>query len=254
MAAVKSDAVLLAAVDTARSAAQEEAGRADAVGEPIGHVAEGDRLLTHQFDCLLPGYRGWHWAVTLTRVPRARSATINDVVLLAGDNALVSPDWVPWVDRVEPADLAPGAIMPTAVDDPRLSPGYESVKTAAAALDEPEEAVADLVEDLWLTRTRTLSVAGQDEAATRWFDSDSGPGSNIAAAAPKPCRTCGFLVPLAAPMAGAFGVCANAMAPDDGRVVAFEHGCGGHSEIAAPSAHAENRPVLVYDTESELPF
>jgi hypothetical protein len=254
MAAVKSDAILLAAVDTARTAAEEEAGGADAVGEPIGHVAEGERLLTHQFDCLLPGYRGWYWSVTLTRVSRARSATVNDVVLLAGDDALVSPDWVRWADRVEPTDLAPGAVLPTADDDPRLLPGYESVKEAAVALDEPQEAVADLLEDLWLTRTRVLSVAGQDEAAVRWFDSDSGPESDAAAAAPKPCRTCGFLIALATPLAGAFGVCANAMAPDDGRVVALEHGCGGHSEIAAPLARPQGRPVLVYDTESELPF
>lgn len=254
MAGVKADAVLLAAVDTARAAAEEEAGRSDAVGASIGHVAEGDRLLTHRFDCLLPGYRGWHWAVTLTRVPRARSATVNDAVLLAGDDALVSPEWVPWAERVEPTDLAPGAILPTAADDPRLVPGYESVKAAAASVDEPQEAVADLVADLWLTRNRVLSVAGQDEAATRWFHSASGPESDSASAAPKQCRTCGFLVALATPLAAGFGVCANGMAPDDGRVVALEHGCGGHSEIAAPTARADSWPVLVYDTESELLF
>lgn len=254
MAAPKPDAICLAALDLARGAAVEVAGSSDAVGDAIGALAEGERLLTHLFDCRLPGYRGWRWAVTLTRVPRGRTPTVNDVVLIAGDDALVSPEWVPWSQRVEPGDLAPGAILPTADDDPRLVAGFEDVDGAASLLDEPPEAVADLVVDLGLARPRVLSVAGQDEAAQRWYTSDAGPGADIATAAPKPCRTCGFLVPLSGPLAGVFGVCANAMAPDDGQVVALEHGCGAHSQIAAPAQRADVRPVLVYDTESDLLF
>ena len=254
MATPKRDAICLAAVDLARDAAVEVAGSADAVGDAVGALAEGERLLTHLFDCRLPGYRGWQWAVTLTRVPRGRTPTINDVVLIAGDDALVSPEWVPWSERVEPGDLAPGAILPTADDDPRLVPGFESVDDAGRTLDEPTDTVADLVVDLGLTRARVLSVAGQDEAAMRWYTSQAGPEAAAATAAPKPCRTCGFLVPLAGPLAGVFGVCANAMAPDDGQVVALEHGCGAHSQIAAPAQRANERPVLVYDTESDLPF
>ena len=49
-------------------------------------------------------------------------------------------------------------------------------------------------------------------------------------AAPGPCVTCGFLTPLAGPLGRVFGVCANEYAPDDGRVVSFDHGCGAHSE------------------------
>jgi hypothetical protein len=254
MATPKPDAVCLAAVEQARAAAVDEAGSADAVGEPAGHVAEGDRLLTHLFECRLPGYRGWQWAVTLTRVPRARTATVNDVVLIAGQGALVPPEWVPWSQRVEPGDLAPGAILPAAPDDPRLVPGYSSVTDAATSLSEPKEAVADLVGDLLLTRARLLSVAGQDEAAERWYASDAGPQAEIAVAAPQQCRTCGFVVAMSGPLAASFGVCANGMAPDDGRVVAFDHGCGAHSQIAAPQARPAARPVLVYDTEPDLLF
>ncbi len=42
--------------------------------------------------------------------------------------------------------------------------------------------------------------------------------------------TCGFLVKLAGPLSQAFGVCANAFANDDGKVVSLDHGCGAHSE------------------------
>lgn len=254
MAAIKPDTVCLAAVETARQAAVDEAGSPEAVGDPVGHVAEGDRLLTHLFASNLPGYRGWQWAVTLTRVPRSRTATVNDVVLVPGDGALVPPPWVPWSERVEPGDLAPGAILPTADDDPRLVAGYESVQQAAEALEEPVEAVADLIGDLLLTRTRLLSVAGQDEAAQRWYASDAGPEARIAVAAPKPCRTCGFIVALASPLGSSFGVCANGMAPDDGQVVAFEHGCGAHSQISTPGGRKNTPPPLVYDSASDLPF
>jgi hypothetical protein len=254
MGTPKPDGVCLAAVDLARQAAVEDAGSPDAVGEHVGHIAEGERLLTQLFECRLPGYRGWTWAVTLTRAPRSRTPSVTDVVVLAGEQALVPPAWVPWSQRVEPGDLAPGAIMPTAPDDPRLAPGYTDVDQAASLLDEPAKAIADLIGDLGLIRALVLSVAGRDEAAQRWYTSHAGPNTDIAAAAPKPCRTCGFLVPLAGPLASWFGVCANVMAPDDGRVVAFDHGCGAHSEVGAPVRRADERPVLVYDTESDLPF
>jgi hypothetical protein len=52
-------------------------------------------------------------------------------------------------------------------------------------------------------------------------------------------------VPLAGSLRQLFGVCANEYAPDDGKVVAVDHGCGAHSEaVVAPSA-VEHAPPLV---------
>jgi hypothetical protein len=48
--------------------------------------------------------------------------------------------------------------------------------------------------------------------------------------------TCGFLVRLEGSLGRVFGVCANEFAPDDGRVVSLDHGCGAHSEAATPGA------------------
>ena len=42
---------------------------------------------------------------------------------------------------------------------------------------------------------------------------------------------------LAGPLADTFGVCANGDANDDGRVVAFQHGCGAHSEVRLAKKH-----------------
>jgi hypothetical protein len=52
----------------------------------------------------------------------------------------------------------------------------------------------------------------------------------MAQMAPKPCNSCGFFIPIAGSMRSAFGACANAISPEDGRVVSAEHGCGAHSE------------------------
>ena len=68
-------------------------------------------------------------------------------------------------------------------------------------------------------RARVLSATGRDLTADRWYASEHGPHTALASAAPAPCASCGFLVRLGGPLGRAFGVCANAYAPDDGRVV-----------------------------------
>ncbi|MGK5559198.1 DUF3027 domain-containing protein, partial [Actinomadura kijaniata] len=105
----------------AREAAEETAwpGR---VGEHLGLAAEADRVVTHFFEALDPAYRGWRWAITVARAARARNVTVAETVLLPGDDALLAPPWVPWLERLRPGDLGPGDLLPTAPDDPRLAP------------------------------------------------------------------------------------------------------------------------------------
>ena len=63
-----------AAVELARHALEEFTDPIT-VGEYLAAVPDAERLVTHLFDCTLSGYRGWRWAVTLSRVPRGRTAT-----------------------------------------------------------------------------------------------------------------------------------------------------------------------------------
>lgn len=84
-----------------------------------------------------------------------------------------------------------------------------------------------------LRPARVLSATGRDEAALRWYTSEQGPDSPLASSAPANCVTCGFLVRLSGPLGRVFGVCANEYAPDDGKVVSVDHGCGAHSDGAA---------------------
>ena len=223
---VRADATCLAAADQARDAAISDAGPGQ-VGEHLGHQAEGDRLVTHFFGCTHPGYIGWRWAVTVTRASRAKLITINEVVLLPGDGAVVSPDWVPWSDRLQPGDLGPGDLLPTPADDPRLTAGF----TETGAPDD----VRSVVDELGLGRSRVLSPEGRESAAERWYAAEHGPASPIAQAAAHKCETCGYWLRLADSLGRVFGVCANEMAPGEGRVVAFDYGCGAHSDVVLDS-------------------
>src|SRR5581483_7376485 len=140
------DPVLADAVDVARVAAETEAP--GLVGEHLGVEGEGEPLATHRFATRDPAYRGWNWAVTLTRAARAKTATVDEAVLLPGDEALLPPPWVPWHERLRPGDLGVGDLLPTQADDPRLVPGYTATE------DDEERAVAF---ELGLGRARVLS-------------------------------------------------------------------------------------------------
>lgn len=223
----KPDATLTAAVDAAREALLALVDPTD-VGEHLGATPEAERVVTHYFDCRRAGYRGWRWAVTVARAPRQKVPTVDEVVLLPGDDAIVAPTWVPYKDRIQPGDLSPGDLLPVEDDDPRLVPTY----LVGEDMDADERAqVRSVAAELGLGRVRTLSVEGRDQAAQRWYDGPSGPGAPIAQSAPASCWSCGFLVRLAGPLSEMFGVCGNAHANDDGRVVSFDHGCGAHSEV-----------------------
>lgn len=242
------DAVIAAAVDQAAQAARETAGDFG-VGEHVGCVAEGERVATHYFTCPHPGYRGWQWAVVMARAPRARTATVNEVTLLPTSEALLAPPWVPWSNRVQPADLTPGTVLPTPDNDERLEPGYSGGELAG----EPDPAewsiTRAVVAELGLGRERVLSVAGRQEAAERWFAGESGPDNASSRQAPANCVSCGYFVRLRGALGGLFGVCANRHSPYDARVVSVDHGCGGHSDVVADERGVEI-PSPVYDTIS----
>jgi Protein of unknown function (DUF3027) len=234
----KPDQVCADAVEPAREAVTEEHA-----GDHLGLVAEGERAVTHFFAASLPGYQGWRWAVTVARAPRSRHVTICETVLLPGPDALVAPQWVPWQDRLQPGDLGVGDLLPTPPDDDRLVPGY---------LRSDDPAVEEVGWELGLGRARVMSREGRMETAQRWYDGDCGPAAPIAAAAPRParCGTCGFYLPLAGSMRLAFGACGNLFAPDDGRVVSADHGCGAHSEVLSQAPpEVEELPTVYDDSE-----
>ncbi|MEU6395238.1 DUF3027 domain-containing protein [Streptomyces sp. NPDC046939] len=274
------DRLCAEAVDLARTAA-EEAAAPGVVGEHVEMVVEGDRVVTHLFECKEFGYRGWRWAVTVARASRARYVTLDETVLLPGPDALLAPEWVPWSERLRPGDMGPGDLLPTEADDPRLDPGYigddgpppnSPLSEDMAELVEAEDAeltegpvrelpvapvrgsIAAVAEELGLRRARVLSRYGLHVAADRWEES-YGAKTAMAQAAPATCVSCGFLQPIGGSLGQAFGVCANEFSPADGRVVSLSYGCGGHSEAAVmPSAPRPAPPVIDENLVDVLPL
>ena len=240
-AEAKRDAVLFAAVDEARAAAVAEVGES-LVGGHLGVVMDEERLATHSFECLNPAYLGWRWTVTLARASRAKTVTVNDVVLLPGEGAIVAPPWLPWSERVLPGDLGPGDVLPTPADDERLVAGltgeddFESVSSLSPLQPGQWE--------LGLGRVRVLSAEGRDDAADRWVEGDFGPTAPMARQAAGECVTCGFMVPIGGALGQIFAVCANKMSPADGHVISLNFGCGAHSEV---EVEAESRPEVAFD-------
>ena len=218
-----------AAIELARRAL-EEVTDPITVGEYVAAAPDAERLVTHLFDCTLSGYRGWRWAVTLSRVPRGRTATVCEVELLPGEEALLAPAWVPWAERLEPGDITRSDRLPRKETDERLEPGWE-------ATGEDADAVA--LDELDLGRPRVLSAQGVASAAERWYGGDHGPEAEGVRKAHATCSTCGFFVPMAGALRAIFGVCANEWAADDGSVVSLDHGCGAHSETDLPDQGPE---------------
>jgi hypothetical protein len=245
------------------------------VGEHVSAVADGDRVVTHFFESKEPGYRGWRWAVTVTRASRAKIVTLDETVMLPGPDSLLAPEWVPWSERLRPGDMGPGDLLPTEAEDLRLEPGYTGEDAPPpnsalpdavtpqnlAALVEAEDAdltdlvpdsstlpvrgtIASVAEELGMRRARVLSRYGLHLAADRW-DESFGAKTPMAQAAPAPCVSCGFLLPLAGSLRQAFGVCANEISPADGHVVSLAYGCGGHSEAAVMPAPTRPAPHVL---------
>ncbi len=214
----------MSTLELARSAAIADAGNPELVGADVSVEIDDDgRVETYLFEAHLAGYKGWRWCVTIAKVDKKSEPTICDVVVLPGPDALLAPEWVAYRDRIQPGDVGVGDIVPSSLDDTRLVPSVHS-------LIADEELDAMQVFDLGLGRARVMSIEGRDQASKRWYESDRGPQSPIAQAAPKPCSSCAFFVPISGSLRASFGVCANEISPEDARVVSVDHGCGAHSE------------------------
>lgn len=272
------DRLCAEAVELAREAVQRAAAPGT-VGEHVEVVADGDRVVTHLFECRESAYRGWRWAATVTRASRAKTVTLDETVLLPGPDALLAPEWVPWSERLRPGDLGPGDLLPTEAEDLRLEPGYAGDETAGLAdgavtappapedTDEAEDAdtgtyapevapppergtITSVAAELGMARPRVLSRYGLRTAADRW-EEEYGAATPMAQSAPANCVTCGFLVPLVGSLRQAFGVCANEYSPADGHVVSLSYGCGGHSEAAVMPKTPQPPPPVIDETRAD---
>lgn len=72
---------------------------ADTIGEPLGSVDEGDGVTTVYFATTMRSYTGWRWTVSIAHVEGLEPSVL-ETELTPGEGALLSPEWVPWADRM----------------------------------------------------------------------------------------------------------------------------------------------------------
>jgi Protein of unknown function (DUF3027) len=148
----------------------------------------------------------------------------------------------------QPGGPQPGATEagPGAVTTDRESAHRETADRGSTERESTDSETADSETSGTVpVRARVLSAIGRDDAALRWYTSEHGPSSPLAHSAPGLCAGCGFFIRLAGPLGRVFGACGNEYAPDDGRIVSVDHGCGAYSEAVLPAqAEGPGRPVI----------
>ena len=108
-AEIAADAALLDAVDLAR-AALLDVTPAETVGPVVGHIVEGEHVLTFLFESSLAGYPGWRWSVTISRLDGEAEPAVLETELMPGETALLAPDWIPWSERLADYQAAQEAL------------------------------------------------------------------------------------------------------------------------------------------------
>ena len=100
------------AIEKAARAALETITPADTIGSVLSSE-ESDGIANVRFGSNLPGYIGWDWVASLA--VDGKSTTVLETELLAGDDAIQAPEWVPWVDRLREYEESIAAGMEEAI-------------------------------------------------------------------------------------------------------------------------------------------
>ncbi|SCX08512.1 DUF3027 domain-containing protein [Candidatus Aquiluna sp. UB-MaderosW2red] len=85
--------------DFALSALKETTNHAQ-IGDFIAEVESPKGVIEVRFAALMRGYEGWVWVITLTSPDKRKGISVSEVNLMAGPDAVLSPNWVPWAERL----------------------------------------------------------------------------------------------------------------------------------------------------------
>jgi hypothetical protein len=70
-------------------------------GKFLSQSEETKGVTEVHFESTAKGYKGWHWVVTLTQPDKRKAATVAEINMLAGPDAQLAPEWVPWSERLK---------------------------------------------------------------------------------------------------------------------------------------------------------
>ncbi|MBJ7281369.1 MAG: DUF3027 domain-containing protein [Rhodoluna sp.] len=70
------------------------------LGTFIESIEDGEGITSFFWKATQPGYVGWRWSVTVSQIDPGAEPTLCEVVLIAGEDSLAAPAWVPWSERL----------------------------------------------------------------------------------------------------------------------------------------------------------
>jgi len=105
------------------------------IGALVGEQVESDGTVSVIFASAMRGYPGWNWTVSIAHVEGAEP-TVLEAELMPAEGALLSPDWVPWSERL--ADYKAAQAATEAAD---------SDTTASEEVPSGDESDEDVSED-----------------------------------------------------------------------------------------------------------
>jgi len=88
-----------ALLELAKAAAADFA-KPNALGDFVESVEEEPGVTTFMWQSTHAGYLGWRVAAIVAHFGGDEPATVSEVLLVPGADALVAPDWVPWSERL----------------------------------------------------------------------------------------------------------------------------------------------------------
>ncbi|MCU1447254.1 DUF3027 domain-containing protein [Cryobacterium sp.] len=173
----EADEVLAGATDQARTAL-ELITPANTIGEPLGYIVEGEHVLSLLFDCLMTGYPGWRWTVSLSRVDGDAEPQVLETELMPGDDALLAPEWVPWSDRLADVKVAEELAAVELVDedygDEDDDDSDEDTDDESAESDDVADDGVDVLDGIDFDEALTASQLSEPSAAPEQHEAETG--------------------------------------------------------------------------------
>lgn len=113
------------------------------IGALVGEQVESDGAVSVIFASAMRGYPGWNWTVSIAHI-EGSEPTVLEAELMPAEGALLSPDWVPWSERLADYKAAQAATEAAdaekmATDESSSSDDYDHDDDDEDDLDDDEE-------------------------------------------------------------------------------------------------------------------
>ena len=105
------------------------------IGALVGEQVESDGAVSVIFASAMRGYPGWNWTVSIAHI-EGSEPTVLEAELMPAEGALLSPDWVPWSERLADYKAAQAA-----------SEAADAEKTASEEVPSGDESDEDVSDD-----------------------------------------------------------------------------------------------------------